>query len=99
VANHDWDGDSRPDHQFQDATIDPHSSIKHRQEINAKSDTAMSTMTFHVGDEAKFTMRVDQWNAKAKTETSKDFDLGNDYSAHLTAGIGGDTQKITIKKK
>ena len=94
VDNGDWDGVSRPDHQFQKAIIAPRSNLKHRQEINAKRSSAMSTMKFSQDGKEVFAIRIDQWAAKAKSEQKRDFDLQNGWKAHMTAGINGDTLQL-----
>ncbi|CAF1460263.1 unnamed protein product [Didymodactylos carnosus] len=60
VSNGDWDGDSRPDHKFQDSVIQRHSSKKERQELNSKNDSAWSTMTVFCDGKEQFAMRVNQ---------------------------------------
>jgi len=100
VDNHDWDGDSRPDHEgtgFQNAVLEPRQSIEKHQEINAKSSSAMSTMTFQVGEEERFSFRVDQWNSVMDQE--EEYDLDNDY---YVRHVGVDNENkliITIMKK
>ncbi|CAF1525794.1 unnamed protein product, partial [Adineta steineri] len=86
VDNYDWDGDSRPDHTFNGVEIPPHDKVKHRQEINAKSSKAMSTMKFSQDDEVVIDIRVDQWHAKAKEEKQMEQDLGDGWKARVTAG-------------
>jgi len=98
VDNHDWDGDSRPDHNFQDKEIAPHSTIKERQEINAKSSTAMSTFKLSQNGEEIMSMRIDQWAAKAEKIYDQDKDVGNGWKVHMTAGIDGNTLQYKFQK-
>lgn len=46
VENFDWDGDSRPDHNFNGVTIPLGGSLKQREEINKNS--AVITYTLHL---------------------------------------------------
>ena len=73
VDNHDWDGNSRSDKVFNDAVIGLRTSKKERQEINAKSSSAMSTMTI-------------QQDAMSDKEETKEFDMANEYKIKLTGG-------------
>ena len=99
VDNHDWDGDSRPDHEgtgFQNASIDPQQSIEKRQEMNAKSSTAMSTMKFFVDEEERFDFRVDQWNSYV--EQDDNYELANGYNAHFVTNPKDRKLTITITR-
>ncbi|CAF0945420.1 unnamed protein product [Adineta steineri] len=97
IDNHDWDGNSRPDHNFNDAVIPPRSSKEEREEINAKSSTAMSKMTIEQDGKDQFSMRVNQWDAMPDDEESKDFDMENEYKVQLKGGKG--TLVISISNK
>lgn len=99
VDNHDWDGNSRPDHQFQGAVIPPRNSIKHRQEINAKSSSAMSTMKFRQDGEPAFSLRIDQWAALADKEHEQVFDLENGWKARMKAGVNKNTLQYRFSKE
>ena len=99
VDNYDWDGDSRPDHEgtgFQNASIDPQQSIEKRQEMNAKSSTAMSTMKFFVDEEERFDFRVDQW--KSYVEQDNNYELANGYNAHFVTNPKDKKLTITITR-
>ena len=99
VDNHDWDGDSRPDHEetgFQNASIDPQQSIEKRQEMNAKSSSAMSTMKFFVDEEERFDFRVDQWNSYV--EQDDNYELSNGYNAHFVSTPKDKKLTITITR-
>ena len=98
VDNYDWDGKSRPDHDFQGAVIKPNSAFKARQEINAKSRSAMSTMKFLADGRQAFSMRIDQWAALADNRYENEFKLENGWKAHMTAGIDGNTLKYRFTK-
>lgn len=98
VDNYDWDGDSRPDHTFQNVEIPAHESIKHRQEINAKSDSAMSTMRFFQEDQEIFAIRIDQWAAKSSEQEEQEFELQNGWKAYMTMGVNGDTLQYRFEK-
>ncbi|CAF4250526.1 unnamed protein product [Adineta steineri] len=98
VENSDWDGDSRPDQKFNGVEIPPHDKVKHRQEINAKSSTAMSTMKFSQDDEVVIDIRVDQCHAKAIQEKQMEQDLGNGWKARVTAGVNGNELQYRFAK-
>ncbi|CAF1002004.1 unnamed protein product [Didymodactylos carnosus] len=103
VDNSDWDGDSRPDHNFQNAIIEAHQSKKERQELNAHNQTAEFTMTVSQGGNEQFAIRINQWDARIDSLSpihEKDADCSNNFHVHIIGGLGGgDTLFVTITKK
>lgn len=61
--NYDWDGSSRPDHNFQNVTIAAHSSVKNREELNYYAKSAWYRMTITFTNGQKITFRNDQQDA------------------------------------
>ncbi|UJR34921.1 hypothetical protein I4U23_027699 [Adineta vaga] len=98
VDNYDWDGKSRPDHTFQRVVIPRYKSVKRRQEINAKSRSAMSTMKFRFRGKPAFSMRIDQWAALSDKVHEKTFKLENGWTAHMKAGINKNTLQYKFRK-
>lgn len=68
VENSDWDGDSRPDHNFNDVTINAFSSRIQREETNNAASSSMFNMhlTFSNGDQ--ITLRIDQQDGKSNCQ-------------------------------
>lgn len=66
VDNYDWDGDSRPDHNFKGATIARKNGRCEREELNANANGAPFTMELTFSDNTTLTFRADQQDAKTK---------------------------------
>ncbi len=101
VDEYDWDQNSGPYKLFHNVKIPPHSNVKKRLEINAKSITAMSTMRFKQdgGNDVVFHFRIDQWGAKAPKEKSEEVYLQNGWKAKITVGMdGGKTLQYRYSK-
>merc|ERR1712178_125042 len=60
VDNFDWDGDSRPDHNFNGVTIPVAGSLKQREEINSNAIGIYYTLTLTWGNGVSNTLRMDQ---------------------------------------
>ncbi|CAF1549298.1 unnamed protein product [Didymodactylos carnosus] len=82
---------------FNDAVIAPRTVKAGRQEINAKSSSAMSTMTIEQDGKDQFAMRINQWEAMADEEESKEQDMNNDYKVKVKCGKG--TLVVAISNK
>ncbi|MDQ2079956.1 hypothetical protein RA307_07175 [Xanthobacteraceae bacterium Astr-EGSB] len=66
VDNYDWDGKSRPDHNFKGATIPRRNSRCEREELNANANGAPFTMELTFSDNTTLTFRGNQQDAKTK---------------------------------
>eukprot|EP01040_Poterioochromonas_malhamensis_P002517 gene2517-2674_t len=62
IDNFDWDGDSRPDHNYNNITINQRSVVNQREELNAKAASSWYTIVFKNGGET-ITLRNDQRDA------------------------------------
>ncbi|MDU1891473.1 MAG: phosphatidylinositol-specific phospholipase C [Dysgonomonas sp.] len=60
VENNDWDGISRPDRNFNNVTIEPFSSLRHREELNYWARSAWYNMYFCFENGDKIGIRNDQ---------------------------------------
>jgi 1-phosphatidylinositol phosphodiesterase len=88
--NYDWDGDSRPDHNFQNVTIAPYDSSAQREEVNAAAESAWYTMSFQFSNGEQISLRNDQYDARGVQNRLYNLD-GPDaakYKAHQTSGGG-----------
>lgn len=63
IDNFDWDGVSRPDNNFQNATIPAGQSIKEREEINARSSSCPFRMHITFENNETVNFRNDQRDA------------------------------------
>jgi 1-phosphatidylinositol phosphodiesterase len=61
--SYDWDGSSRPDHNFNPADIPPNGSKKEREEINAHASTCPFTMHIRLSNGQELSFRSDQRDA------------------------------------
>jgi 1-phosphatidylinositol phosphodiesterase len=63
VDSYDWDGDSRPDHNFNTVTIASAMSEKRSEELNGKAKSAWFTMRLDMSNGAWVEFRNDQYDA------------------------------------
>ena len=63
IDNNDWDGDSRPDHNFNGVQIDSLNYLQEREEINSHANSAWFTIEFTFANGDTATLRNDQFDA------------------------------------
>lgn len=63
IDNFDWDGDGRPDHNFQNVKVGAGSANKQREELNAKANSAWFNMTLSFSNGDSISFRNDQRDA------------------------------------
>lgn len=95
--NYDWDGYSRPDHNFQDRTIASRESCTQREEINAHAKSCWFTMTFNFTNGDQISLRNDQREAKT-TKALHNYTLSGRDAQKYTAqqASGGDDNSFVI---
>lgn len=97
VDNYDWDGDSRPDKNFKDASIQNHSSRCEREEINTNSRGCWYRMTFTFSGGSTLTFRNDQKDAETKHNRTYDASGSAVGPMELYQASGGDTNGMYIR--
>jgi hypothetical protein len=75
--NSDWDGDSRPDHNFNNVSINAFAYRNEREEINASNDSAMFTMNIQMSNGDILQIRGDQYDARDNKAGLLDIQAGN----------------------
>lgn len=101
VDNYDWDGNSRPDHNFQGVTIQPETSNKQREELNKYAKSAWFRMTLNFAGGQTATFRNDQYDAingispnpRSYTLEGKDKSL---FSMQQQVSSSGPTSTFTL---
>lgn len=63
IDDHDWDGDSRPDHNIHGKGIPAYEMIDEREEINRFATSNMVTIEFQFSNGDSFKYRFDQRKA------------------------------------
>jgi len=99
VDNYDWDGDSRPDHNFKDAVIKFNNSCCEREEINTHSKGCWYRLTFTFSNGQTLSFRNDQKDAETKHNRSYDATGSaiDQKTMTLYQGSGGDTNGMYIR--
>lgn len=99
IDNYDWDGDSRPDHNFQHVSIKDEDSRCEREDLNSYAKTAWYRMklTFPNGDWLRF--RNDQ--KEARTKIDRFYSCEGPASEYLTIfqTSGADMNAMYIRDK
>ena len=92
--NFDWDGDSRPDQNFNNVSIGPNSSKREREELNANANSAWFNMhiTFENGDQLTF--RNDQYDAFKDYHRYYDMDSNNKTGYLLCQATSDDGENV-----
>lgn len=99
IDNYDWDGDSRPDHNFQGKYISNNNSMCEREELNAYARSAWYNMTLTFSDGTNLSFRNNQHDAFTKYD--RFYETTGSASEKLTIyqTSGGDTNAMYIRTK
>lgn len=89
IDNHDWDGDSRPDHNIHGKGIKMGEEVNEREEINTAAKTHMVTIEFLLANGDSFKHRFNQGNALNSGYKGHAIYTGNryDYLIHMQSYI------------
>ena len=95
--NYDWDGNSRPDHNFQGLTIASRELSTQREEINSHAKSCWFTMTFNFTNGDQISLRNDQEEART-TNALRNYTLSGKDAGKYTAqqASGGDVNSFAI---
>jgi hypothetical protein len=95
--NYDWDGNSRPDHNFQGRTIASRELSTQREEINSHAKSCWFTMTFNFTNGDQISLRNDQKEART-TNALHNYTLSGKDAGKYTAqqASGGDVNSFAI---
>jgi len=63
IDSYDWDGQSRPDVNFQNIYLAPGNSYSQREEVNAYANSAWVCMSLSLSDGTALSYRFDQYDA------------------------------------
>lgn len=99
IDNYDWDGDCRPDRNFQHISIPNNNSRCEREELNSFAKSCPYVMTLKFSDGTDLTFRNDQKDAM--TKLSRFYQAGGTATNNLTIyqTSGGDTNAMYIRQK
>jgi hypothetical protein len=63
ISNYDWDGVSRPDHNFEGVNIPNGQSVKNREELNSNANGSWFRMTLALDNGDVISFRANQYEA------------------------------------
>jgi 1-phosphatidylinositol phosphodiesterase len=99
IDNFDWDGDSRPDHNFQGATILNNNSRCEREELNANARSVGYRMTLKFTNGTELSFRNDQKDAETKYDRFYEVTGSAANSLTIYQTSGGYTNAMYIREK
>lgn len=101
IDNYDWDGSSRPDHNFHNVSIAAQESRSQREEINSHARSSWYRMHIEFENGDKITFRNDQQDALHKHHRDYSFQaeghLKTAYEIFQSSGSGWNTMTISYK--
>jgi hypothetical protein len=96
VDNSDWDGDSRPDENFNNVTINAFGIKSEREEINTSNSSAHFTMTITYSNGDVIQFRVDQFDATHKAGSLIDISADKDNVLNYAGYQYGDGTNLIL---
>lgn len=99
VDNYDWDGSSRPDHNFQNVSIANNYSRCQREEINTYASSSPFRMTITFSDETQLSFRSNQqWATKKYNGFIKSTGTATNH-LEVYQSCGGDSNSFYVRPK
>lgn len=101
IDDFDWDGDSRPDINFQGVSIANNDSRCEREELNKLARSAWYRMTLRFSDGRDLTFRNDQWESKTKYDRffHADGTAVDDLTIYQTSGSYTNAMYVRTKRE